>query len=452
MNLFSHTGMARLKRTFVGGMVMLMIAGNGVLMQPKKADAFELVFDKANFAKQAITAAQTLVNTGILKSLDLKEVTLDGIAWSLAKKFLSQMVRSTIDWVNSGFDGKPAFITNYADYFLEAADQVATDFIAGENFDQMCQPLRVPLQVILDLSYRKARNWETESQCTISEAAGNVNNFLAGNFSEGGWSMWFKMMSEPQNNIYGAAALGESRLYNELRAEEENKRTEATANNGFYSMRDCSSGKCIIVTPGNVISEYLNFSLTVGDRTLIEADEINELIGALMAQLGNQAIAGAGGLLGLSYSSDGTSPSYLDQMELEALSSGFGGGSKFLDDAARDEEKYIAIHVKALDDLEKAAGEASCSSGTNVLEDILELAEDYADEVDASGNVLEIIVVLKEAFENASDEGLQRAVVEEFQRLQDDGLLHSTSETTEKTFDIAEKVTALQERAENACN
>lgn len=441
-----------MKRSSIGLLIALTIMGGGVGIQPKQAEAIPVTEVGANLVKSAITAAESLVHTGLLQALTLKELTLDGIAWSLAKKVLSQMVRSTIDWINSGFNGKPAFITNYNDYFLEAADQVATDFIAGENFDQMCQPMQVPLQIILDLSYRKARNWETESQCTISEAFGNTDKFLGGDFNEGGWSMWFQMVSEPQNNIYGAAALGNSRINSRLRAEEENKRTEAIVNKGFLSMTDCSSGKCIIVTPGTIYEEMTNFALQIPGLSLIEADDMNELIGSLFSQLGQQALMGAGGLLGLSYSSDGTSPSYLDQMELESLTSGFAGGSKFLDDAMSDEEDYIAIHVKALEDLEEAAEEASCSAGTDELEDILELAEEYADEIDAAGSVLEILFILKDTFENATDEGLLAAVVEEFQRLQSDGLLHSSGVTTEQTFEIADAVTALQDRAENACN
>lgn len=452
MTTSKNTWAKKIQRSCVGGLVVLTIMTSGALIQPKQAAAIPVTEVGPNLVKAAITAAESLVQTGILQSVSLKDFTLDGIAWSLAKKVLSQMVRSTIDWVNSGFNGKPAFITNYDDYFLEAADQVATDFIAGENFDQLCQPLQVPLQIILDLSYRKARNWETETQCTISDAVGNMDNFVSGDFSQGGWSMWFKVVSEPQNNIYGAAALGQSRLTSRLAAEEANKRTEAITNDGMLSVKDCGSGKCIIITPGKIISEQINHALKIPSLSLIEADEINELIGALMAQLGQQALMGAGGLLGLSYSSDGTTPSYLDQLEQEELTSGFAGGSKFLDDAMDDEEEYMAIHVKALDDLEEAAEEASCSAGTSVLEDILELAEEYADEIDATGNVLEILFILKDTFENATDGELLAAVVEEFERLRSDGFLHNSGATTEKTFEIAEDVTALQERAESACN
>jgi hypothetical protein len=154
----------------------------------------------------------------------------------------------------------------------------------------------------------------------------------------------------------------------------------------------------------------------------------------------------------MSYSDDGTTPSYLSRFEDESLATGFTGSAKFLDDAIRDEQRYSAIHEKALEDLEEAADDASCSAGASVLEDILDLVDEYADEVDAAESMIEILLLLKDSFEEATDEELQSVVAEEFQRLSDDGLLHSSGETTEKSFEIAEEVTALQDRAQNVCN
>jgi hypothetical protein len=71
---------------------------------------------------------------------------------------------------------------------------------------------------------------------------------------------------------------------------------------------------CFITKPGKIIEEALSFNLDSGRQSLIAADEINEIIAALLGQLAQTVMTGAAGLLGLS---DGTGYTY----------TGFEGGS-----------------------------------------------------------------------------------------------------------------------------
>ncbi|MEK7462056.1 MAG: hypothetical protein AAB618_00570 [Patescibacteria group bacterium] len=79
--------------------------------------------------------------------------------------------------------------------------------------------------------------------------------------------------------------------------------------------------RCVISTPGKVISEQLNKALGAGQDSLVAADEINEVISALLGQIANQALTGAAGLLGLSVRQGGSSGgygSYVDELVREA--------------------------------------------------------------------------------------------------------------------------------------
>ena len=77
-----------------------------------------------------------------------------------------------------------------------------------------------------------------------------------------------------------------------------------------------------------MIAGSLNKALGAGQDQLVAADEINELIAALIGQLANQAIIGAAGLLGLTPGTGFTSP-------------GFDGGS-FIDAAVRQSNNLVA--------------------------------------------------------------------------------------------------------------
>ena len=456
-----HQRSKTLKKAVAGIFVMLVLVGSGTLVVPKQADAQlfggagGIVFDPTNYVKSTITAAQEAVSSGFLGALHLKEFTLDGIAWSLAKKVLAQSVASVVDWINSGFNGKPAFITDYDKYFLNAADQVAGDFLQAANFGQLCQPLQMPVRFILDLSYKQARDYRERSQCTLTSAVGNVDDFLNGNFKNGGWSQWFSIVSNPQNNIYGAVAIGRDAAQNDIENAKETAKTEAIINQGFLSVKNCNGAKCVIVTPGSVISQYLNFSLTVGDRVLIQADQINEVVGALFSQLGKQAITGANGLLGLSQSQDGTSPSYISQFSDETATFGAAANASFLTDAISVETQYKNIFVKATSDLDvvvASVGGLNCAAGDRVAADAGVLQATYDSEATTTQSIIDILNLLLDNFTASSDANIKTVIVEQFQKLQSDGTLHTTTEVTEKTFTVADDVTKLRSRATSAAD
>ncbi len=464
-----------LKKTCAGIFIVLMLVGSGTLAVPKKADAVlggllgggSIVLDPSNLIKNTITAAEQGLASGLMQSLNLKEFTLDGIAWSLAKKVLGQTVASVVDWVNSGFNGKPAFITDYDQYYLDAQDRAANDFIDQSNFTQLCQPLQTPVRFIVDRVYREARDYRERSQCTFSDSNGSLDAFISGDFKSGGWSAWFSLVSNPQNNIYGAAAISINAAQSSVENAKDIAKTEAQNGQGFLSDKRCEkNGKCTIVTPGSVIGHYLDFSLTVGDRVLIQSDQINEVIGSLFSKLGSQALTGSNGLLGLSYSQGGASPSYVSQFSNETATFGATADARFLTDAITLQTQYQNVFAKAANDLDSmlasfgttttTTGSTTqisgnfCSELVPIVKDALTLQNKYDGETSTTQSIIDILNLLLESFNQSSDANIKTVVVQQFQKLQGDGTLHTTSEITERTFSVASEVTALKSRAATA--
>lgn len=451
---------------------MLVVVGSGTFAVPKKAEALlpglgggSIVLDPSNLVKNTITAAEQGLASGLMQALNLKEFTLDGIAWSLAKKVLGQTVASVVDWINSGFNGKPAFITDYDQYFLDAADEAANSFIDQSNFTQLCQPLQTPVRFIVDRVYREARDYSERSQCTFSDSEGGLDTFINDGFKNGGWSAWFSLVSNPQNNIYGAVAISINAEQNSIENAKDIAKTEAQNGQGFLSDKRCENGKCTIVTPGSVIGHYLDFSLTVGDRVLIQSDQINEVIGSLFSKLGSQALTGTNGLLGLSYSQGGVSPSYVSQFSTETATFGAAADTRFLTDAITLQTQYQNVFVKAGNDLDSmitsfgattTTGSTTQVSGTlcselvPIVKDALTLQNKYDSETSTTQSIIDILNLLLESFNQSSDANIKTVIVQQFQKLQSDGTLHTTAEITEKTFSVASEVTALKSRAATA--
>ena len=106
--------------------------------QPPRAEAFVApvadvgLSGKSNFLSSLsnkITAGATLSSALADKALGVKEYFLDGIAHAIARAIVSSMVASLVDWINSGFQGSPAFITDLQGFLLETLDKKAFEII-----------------------------------------------------------------------------------------------------------------------------------------------------------------------------------------------------------------------------------------------------------------------------------------------------------------------------------
>lgn len=297
----------------------------------------------------AAAQGATAVSTGGSFSI---ENVLNGIAWAVAKAAIQSITRSLVTWINSGFQGSPAFVTDLNATMLSLSDHLAGNFISqivGTDF--ICSPFRIQLATALRNQYFNNSPFFMNA-CTLTGIENNVQNAL-NNVGFGGWSSWLTMTTQPQNNFYGAyfqasAALG-VQLTNaqgrqltllgwgkgflswcgsgtkQTSAETVNLGSDEEAGKdlnsvGVLASKPNNSQNClnedgspgVIETPGSVIESQLENQLGSGVRQLEIADSINEIVGALMQQLVTQAL-GATGLFGLSQPAPGGGPSYLDQ-------------------------------------------------------------------------------------------------------------------------------------------
>lgn len=297
----------------------------------KKADAFlgfgDIVIDPTNLVQNTVTAVSTgatAISTGVSAvaqtALVTKEFGLDAIAYKMLDLVIQRISASTVNWINSGFHGSPAFITNPEGYFLDLGDKIAGQYIfKNPNLNFLCGPISARIKIALSTTYTGAeRRW----QCTLTDVAGNMEDFM-NDFERGGWNKFFRLTQESQNNPIGAYIQAEGELFQKIAQKTEEKNKELSWGKGFLSFKTCPPGKSvadqgesdgddvlnpnactvdmITNTPGSVISEQLNKTLGISGQKLAVADEINEIISALLNQLVGQIIGGIGkGLRGLS--------------------------------------------------------------------------------------------------------------------------------------------------------
>lgn len=282
----------------------------------------------SSFASKAYNLTTSIMST----YLKVKESTLDGIAWMLAKQILSQLTASIVKWINSGFQGSPTFVQDLEGFLLRAADIALGDYLfhLGGPLSFVCAPFKIDVMLAVSVHYQNNRNGYPV--CTLSGALKNIENFISGDFISGGWNAWYTMTNSPnQYTPYGSTLTAQGELGIRITSGQNAQSQYLTYGSGFLSNKVCEAvhgegtkrENCFITTPGKAIQESLTFHLSTGSRSLIAADEIDEIVNALLAQLAKQAIAGTAGLLGLTKGTGrtdrtyaGASPdgSYIDDM------------------------------------------------------------------------------------------------------------------------------------------
>ncbi len=225
----------------------------------------------------------------------VKGITYDSVMIMIVKKLLENMSDQVVDWINNGFEGNPAFATDPESFLLDVANNVGGDFIQSIGGSALCSPFKLNVEASLRLYLQKLRRDRDpyNTQCTLTDIVSNVQGFLDGDFSQGGWSGWYSLTQEPTNNPYGALAAAQNELVLRIQGQENIEIARLDWGSGFLSYADCirkdANGKCVergpTKTPGVVIESQLQKTLGSEISQLELADEFDEIVSALVGQL-----------------------------------------------------------------------------------------------------------------------------------------------------------------------
>lgn len=316
--------------------ILGMLASFGI---PQKTYAqLVAVVDAGNIAQTTVSAAANTTSAASSYSLWIKEYILDNVAYMLAKMVLRELTSSIVNWINTGFEGNPSFVSNPSEFFKDIGDQLLGEMILGnESLAFLCTPFSIDLKLQLAFKYSP---FKKRISCTLTDVIANasgavqnasINGFTAGDFAQGGWPAFVNMTTEPQNNLYGAYIQADFELSARIADMEKRKSDELNQGRGFLSWRKCKNVEtgevdeesggalvkqvCEVQTPGSVIAGVLDANTTGPLQELHLADEINEVVNALFAQMVKQVLTT--GLRGLSGSGPSDPDSYVNQLEQE---------------------------------------------------------------------------------------------------------------------------------------
>jgi hypothetical protein len=294
------------------------------------AGVLDVVIDPANYVQtsvsavsNAITSASSVVNTAMTTAEKLKVFVIDPAARVAIRTIIRKLTAQTVNWINSGFQGNPAFVTDPKQFFLSVGDNVASNFLSGSSVNQLCTPFKAQIRLAL------VKNYVTENEnysCTLSILKNNFNQFTQ-DFSQGGWDGWFEVTQSTENNPYNAYFAAKSELSRKIDTEKTKYQAQLSLGNGFLSYEKCKPssvlsqsdinslgaagtkykvGDCWInpqtgkadvesVTPGGVIEKQLEGALGTGLKQLELAKSFDEILSALVTQLFSRVVGGGSG-------------------------------------------------------------------------------------------------------------------------------------------------------------
>ncbi len=413
-----------------------------------------------------------------------KEMVLDGLAWTVVNVILEKMSQDIIKWINSGFKGRPAFVQNPEAYFIDIADRVVGDSIwKSGDFKFLCSPFALNVKLALELQYIGGRgpDFQYTSQCTLSSVVNNVEGFFDGDFLSSGWKGWMEMTTKPQNNVFGAMALGSMHLNAQINSRVQAKSDALAWGRGLLSTEVCTevqdeSGghtECNTVTPGAAIQDQLSRTLSIPVERLTVADEFNEIINALFNQLVMKAFSEVGGLLGSTESNirgaPGTGSYFTDLGNATRPISGVELDS--MTRAIALENRYLSAHINLLNQILAVEGYKdavygvanACHSGNlspTLIAMKAELRTDIA-KIRITIARLEAMVIEYTNIQNdptlTQQQRLDRqiALTMEFSTMRGNNELHDETDLAIlemiKIRDVEEAITAYKQEVDTAC-
>ncbi len=315
-----------------------------------------------------VTAGATTANAVNSTAYNIKEFIAKPLAVLFAKNILRGITAQTVTWINTGFKGNPAYLTDPEQFFLSQADNIASTFLTIVT-PRLCSPFRAQVRLALVQNYMQ----ETAPQgiCTLGGIERNFNNFT-NDFEQGGWDSWFMVTQNSNNNPYGSYQNAKNTLSAQIGNKQVLKNKELDQGGGFLSFKKCAKrgnvarrtlevtrrgicekiipfgepggGTCLkygpdikegedgevvdedvclkeeTVTPGSVIGAQLNKVVSSPVLQLELVNDVNQIVGALMQQLFESVLGGIGGLRGTSQPNSAASGSRSLLMQMASSS------------------------------------------------------------------------------------------------------------------------------------
>ena len=265
----------------------------------------------------AATVGTPVADGGLIGSLGLASPSWNSVAYCIVNAMIIYISDSTIEWINTGFNGNPAFLENPDMFFKQLAEEEQAAFIHNLAYGitggtNVCDVFRAAMVRAALSRYGQQSGYgygyDTGGYgngrginngflgCAFDQNPNQLNSFVQGNFIQGGgWDSWYNVTQTQQNNPYETYFRTNDQLSNRVVSTQASQERDLGWNNGFLNYKKCDpkTKQCVNITPGSVIQSQLESTLDLPKNRLVLATKFDEVIGAFVEQLISTALGKA---------------------------------------------------------------------------------------------------------------------------------------------------------------
>lgn len=265
-----------------------------------------------------VNDAAVTLNTGYLV---YKECVLDGVVSAIKNDAVAGLQKQVLTAAERGRNGNAQYLKNFEKDLRPGFDAIVINIVNEAKSGQMCNAYKDRIATAYARSYYLAtRESSSQLSCTFS-AASNRDAIVQGN-APINWRTW-RTLIEPAGYEFGAYELLRERANSALSEYDTNTREMLSYGRGVFPAWDDNGNPLAqnVLTPGYIIADTISKMIGAGTDILLNANEIDQVNGALQAGLSSVIVTDSiRGLSGLMSAQNGQ-PSYIDRMASEASAS-----------------------------------------------------------------------------------------------------------------------------------
>lgn len=250
----------------------------------------------------------------------------------ITKMLLQKLTLSTVNWINSGYDGSPSFVQDPGKFFKAIADNEILQF--GIEINGISPFSKNWMR---NNALAVQRKFADNARYSLNELIQQTNpeysaETFSQNFSAGGWDAWTALTQVPANNPLGFKLLADNEIQKRLEGVSQsvarNTRDALQAANGFLGDQRCADPKGVTkeedykalrvlrkidsngnsvpdnpndpnanarvckrweyVTPGKLISEAATTAINYQNNSLLNVEDLNDAVAAISDAILNQ--------------------------------------------------------------------------------------------------------------------------------------------------------------------
>jgi hypothetical protein len=255
-----------IQKIVASGLMLALVLPLFVVPQKVSAQVGTVELPGPSLAHQFITATQAFISGGHDAQDTLVTFVLKPLALALGRAAVQSITTSTVNWINGGFQGSPAFATDLRTNLRQLSDGVAQNFLLElANSAKINSPFVDSLVTNVGAAYFLYADRDAlanQLQDTLGQSSRDAAAFRAGNFNEGGWGAFISQVTNDANNPIGARMLASQALAGRLSAAANQRVQELSWGSGFLSWK----GDCI-KTNNTSAGAHSGGSTTTGGAT-----------------------------------------------------------------------------------------------------------------------------------------------------------------------------------------